>query len=689
MLDAGLFLEIASGSSGEPAGFRVIDINRKAEEILRRRREDVAGEDLATAIPTLCPAALDLFREVAWTGAPMHREVYSPDPGAYHELKVYRPRYDRLVVFIDDITDRRRAEERLQKQHLDLDNRVRELGVLYAMTGVIERPGITLDTILGEVASILPAGWIYPGDASARITLDGREYPSTGFCETSWRQESPLIVHGRIAGRVEVCYRNEHPRMDEGPFLTEERSLIDTVAERLGRVIERVRADKALRESEEKYRLLFKQMLESYTLYEVVRDSEGRPVDYRLIELNESAAELFGHSQDELIGRRLFDIFPAIREGAGAIYGEVAETGLTVQRRLREPGSGRWYELHIYRPEPGRLAITGQDITEQKKAERALRESERRFRGIFEKAGIGIALVDPQKRITEANPGFVNMFGYSEEELHAMHFRDLIYLPDREGAESLPPEMRYVTKDGRIIWGRLKVSLLQDTREKGFIIAMVEDITERREMQNALRESEERFREIAQRSFDVIYTCYHDRGITYISPAVARILGYTPEEMIGVQCRDYVLNEDWPGWLEARARIALGESVGGICVDLRRKDGTVATVEMNESPIIEGGKVVGVQVVGRDISDRKRYEDMRLQAFYQIEQNIEQFAILADHIRLPLQVILGTADLIDDGKASETIRGQVYRINSIVKQLDEGWVESREIREFLRRNELV
>jgi len=104
---------------------------------------------------------------------------------------------------------------------------------------------------------------------------------------------------------------------------------------------------------------------------------------------------------------------------------------------------------------------------------------------------------------------------------------------------------------------------------------------------------------------------------------------------------------------------------------------------------MEGGRVIGVQVVGRDISDRKRYEDMRLQAFSQIEQNIEQFAVLADHIRLPLQVILGTADLTDDTNAAEKIREQVERINRIVKQLDEGWVESREIREFLRRNELV
>ncbi|KAF5037982.1 PAS fold protein [anaerobic digester metagenome] len=598
-----------------------------------------------------------------------------------------------------NIMDRRQAEEALGEQQIALDSRVRELATLYAMNDIVERPGITIDEILTEIVAILPAGWLHPEDAAARITLDGREYRSPGFVETCWRQESPIVVCGRIAGKVEICYLHEEPAKDEGPFLLEERSLIDAVAARLGRIIERVRADEGLRRSEEKYRLLFEQMLESYTLYEVILDDAGDPIDYRLAELNEKATAVFGCSRDELIGRRLFDIFPAIREGALAIYGEVAETGIPTRRRLQEPKSGRWYDLHIYRPEIGRLVVTGQEITGQKKAELALQKSEERFRGIFEQAGTGIALIDPEGRIMEANPAFVRMFGYDEDELHAMLFLDLIYPPDRETArtllqktasgESARREKRYVTKDGRILRGRLTTSLLCDPEEEGLVIGMVEDVTDRREMQNALRESEERFREIAQRSFDMIYTCYNDRGITYISPAVTRILGYTPEEMIGVHCGEYILETSRQEWLEAESRIARGEPVAGLVVGFRRKNGTAAAVEMNESPIMEGGRVIGVQVVGRDISDRKRYEDMRLQAFSQIEQNIEQFAVLADHIRLPLQVILGTADLTDDTNAAEKIRRQVERINRIVKQLDEGWVESREIREFLRRNELV
>jgi len=593
----------------------------------------------------------------------------------------------------------KKAEEPLSERRDDRDREIRELAILYAISRIAERSGVSVDEALQEIAVILPGGWLDPEDAVARIVVDNQEYRSPGFVWTTRRQECPIVVHGRDAGRVEVCYRNTQPGKGDAQHLTDEHLLLQAVSRKIGRIIERIQADEVVRRNEEKYRLLFEHLLESYTLYEVVRDSAGNPVDYRIIELNEKAADVFGLSRDELIGRRLFDIFPAIREGARALYGEVAETGVSVRRQLQEPGSGRWYELRIYRPQAGRLAVTGQEITGQKRAELALRKSEEGFRKIFEQAGTGIALIDPEGRIMKASPAFVRMFGYDEDELYGMPSRDLRSPPDREEAgalhreeateESTRREMRYVTKDGRVLWGRLTTSLLHDPEERGLVIAMVDDITDWREMQNALAESEERFREIAQRSFDMIYTCYTDRGITYISPAVQRILGYTPDEMIGEQCSDYVLEKTRPDWQEARVRVAQGEPVEGLVVELRRKDGTVAVVEMNESPIIEGGRVVGVQTVGRDISERRCYEGMRLQAFEQIEQNIEQFAVLADHIRLPLQVILGTADLIEDGAPSEKIREQVKRINGIVKQLDEGWIESREIREFLRRNELV
>jgi PAS domain S-box-containing protein len=98
------------------------------------------------------------------------------------------------------------------------------------------------------------------------------------------------------------------------------------------------------------------------------------------------------------------------------------------------------------------------------------------------------------------------------------------------------------------------------------------------------------------------------------------------------------------------------------------------------------GSLKGWLVHFQDITERILLEEIRSHAYDQIERNIEQFAILADHVRHPLQVIIGMADLIEDER-TDVIVQQVHRINGIIRDLDRGWVESRKIREFLRRNE--
>jgi len=168
---------------------------------------------------------------------------------------------------------------------------------------------------------------------------------------------------------------------------------------------------------------------------------------------------------------------------------------------------------------------------------------------------------------------------------------------------------------------------------------------------------------------------------------VTRILGYTPAELIGKRSRDYISPPSLAAWEEGLKKVARGEPIEGLEVEFRRKDGTAVFVELNESPIIEHGRVAGAQVVGRDITGRKCDEEIKSQAYRQIERNIEQFAVLGDHIRQPLQVILGRAELLDDGGATEIMRDQVERINDYIRQLDRGWVESRKVREFLRRHE--
>ena len=113
-------------------------------------------------------------------------------------------------------------------------------------------------------------------------------------------------------------------------------------------------------------------------------------------------------------------------------------------------------------------------------------------------------------------------------------------------------------------------------------------------------------------------------------------------------------------------------------------DRTVTLREMR-IPIIEQGEVARIITVARDISAQKEIEDLKSKAYTQVERNMEQFALLADHIRNPLQAIMGRAELLDDAGATEKIRQQVQRINGIIDQLDERWAESRKLSMFWRK----
>ena len=120
-----------------------------------------------------------------------------------------------------------------------LRERVKELTCLYAIARIAGEPGLDLGGILERIAQLLPPAWQYPEIASGCIILDDREYLSDGFGGSGSRQTAPILVNGERRGQVEVIYREARPEADEGPFLAEERSLIDAVAGQVGLIIER------------------------------------------------------------------------------------------------------------------------------------------------------------------------------------------------------------------------------------------------------------------------------------------------------------------------------------------------------------------------------------------------------------------------------------------------------------------
>jgi len=144
----------------------------------------------------------------------------------------------RMIEYMLDITDRKRAEAVLQQRTYELAERVKELNCLYGIARLVEEHDISFDDIMQGTVELIPPSWQYSEITCAKITINDREFQTINFAESEWMQHSDIIVNGEPIGSVTVCYLAEKPISDEGPFVKEERLLINAISKRLGRIIE-------------------------------------------------------------------------------------------------------------------------------------------------------------------------------------------------------------------------------------------------------------------------------------------------------------------------------------------------------------------------------------------------------------------------------------------------------------------
>jgi len=135
-----------------------------------------------------------------------------------------------------------------------LEERIKELGCLYAIVRLAEEPGASLDEILRRGVKLIPPAWQYPEITAARIEFDGEVFSTSAFRVTPWRQSADIIVAGRRRGRIDVSYLEQRPPLFEGPFLEEERSLIDAISREIAGIVERRHARETMERLETQLR---------------------------------------------------------------------------------------------------------------------------------------------------------------------------------------------------------------------------------------------------------------------------------------------------------------------------------------------------------------------------------------------------------------------------------------------------
>lgn len=493
--------------------------------------------------------------------------------------------------------------------------RTKELTALHAIAGLLhaERP---VPEVLAAVAPILQSAWQFPEITGVRLQYDAGEYATPNFRRTPWMQVVEFRVDG-TRGLIEVAYLEERSPEYEGPFLAQERDLIDSAAMLLRSYFDRQRMERGLQASHQR----------TSDILECISDAfYAVDEEWRFTYVNRKAEQLWRRRREDLIGKVIWEEFPeAVGSGPYEAPGRAARERLPVRFEAVSPITHGWIEGDVY-PGSSGLSVYFRDISERKRSEEALRGSEARLRTIFEGAAIGIALVDVTGRIVQGNGALCDLLGYTETELRGRSFMEVTHPDDAaldwnlftelvDGRrEQYQIEKRYIHKDGRVVWGRLTVSLSGDAGDSSaYFIKMVEDITWQKRAEQALRESEERLQSVnalaGQASIGL------DGKLLKVNQVCCEISGYDEAELLATDFQSIAHPDDRAAGLDYLRQVLAGRGpsspVEKRCV---RKDGSIVTALISASVVRDAeGTPQSLICLVLDITERKRAEEEREQ----------------------------------------------------------------------------
>jgi diguanylate cyclase (GGDEF)-like protein/PAS domain S-box-containing protein len=409
-------------------------------------------------------------------------------------------------------------------------------------------------------------------------------------------------------------------------------------------VTARNEAERRLAASEQRFRAF----MNNSPVVAFMKDEAGR---YTYV--NEPLVRRFGKPAEFWLGRTDEALFPdtytsAWRENDRTVLagGKMVEFNESV---LHDGGVTHWTTYKFpFRDAAGQvfLAGVGLDVTDKKRAEDALRESEERFRSAFEDAPIGMALVAPDGRWLRVNRALCGMIGYTPDELLATDFQTITH-PDDLYADldlvrqvlsgelaTYQMEKRYFHKRGPVVHALLAVTLVRDAAgEPLHFVSQIKDITARKAAEDALRASEAKFRCTVDRLAEGVFILDpSSRRFVEANAAVLAMLGYTADEFLALTVPDIIAHETpdviartvrhIDDQLAADGRCDLGRK------HLRRKDGSAVPVDVRVTLVPSGGAGLHAVVV-KDISEQVEHEDRLFEYQSQLEdanQKLRQMA---------------------------------------------------------------
>ncbi|HKQ72714.1 MAG TPA: PAS domain S-box protein [Blastocatellia bacterium] len=430
---------------------------------------------------------------------------------------------------------------------------------------------------------------------------------------------APLVRDGQWRFLLVAFHSTAHDWRDD------EIELIRELPTRIWTQLERVRAQEALRRSEERYRATFDNAAVGIAHV---------GVDGRWLRFNDAVCAITGYAREELVTKTFPDItHPDDLDADWAqarqvLAGEIPTYSME-KRYLRKDGSIAWVCLTVSllrdaAGAPQNFISIIEDIGERKLAEEALRESEERFRAIVSQATAGIVETDPTGQFIFANQRYCEITGYSESELRRLRMRDITHPDDlkanaaqlqrlAEGGPDFVLEKRYIRKDGGEVWVNDSVSAVRDAAGLvRSIVAVTLDITKRRQAEMALAEALALNRTITDNTQSCLWMMDTQGRGTFANPASERVSGFKPEELIGQVLHEKVHHthpDGTPFPIEECPldnALPLQEAVVGYEDVFVHKDGHFYPVRCAGRPIIVNGEPIGTVIEVQDITEERR-----------------------------------------------------------------------------------